>query len=88
MHLSYIFYSANRNRNSKAKAKGLNITDRGGNELPIDYSKYPPNWKKIRARILKRAENRCEFCGAHNYGWRGKTRIILTVAHLDHDEGN
>ena len=36
--------------------------------MPIDYSKYPPNWKsEIRPAILKRADNRCEFCGVANY---------------------
>lgn len=82
--------------------------------MPINYSKYPSNWKsEIRPAILKRAENKCEFCGLENYaiGYReGKVwheieksfsgdmhaedaisegfkiiKIILTVAHLDHD---
>lgn len=42
--------------------------------MPCDYSKYPKDWKTvIRPRILKRADNKCEFCGAENYaqGWRG-----------------
>jgi hypothetical protein len=35
--------------------------------MPIDYSKYPLNWHtEIRPRILKRANNKCEFCGAPN----------------------
>ena len=96
--------------------------------MPIDYSKYPPNWKtEIVPRILLRADNRCEICGLENksivyglkfqiqtgserrYGirtiWfrdirdaekveniaRGliyRVQVILTVAHLDHDELN
>jgi ribosomal protein S14 len=37
--------------------------------MPIDYSKYPKNWKtEIRPAILERAQNRCENCGARNYG--------------------
>jgi len=85
---------------------------------PIDYSKYPSNWKEIRARILERAGNRCEQCGVPNYftgkkGSNGKwytedevhsmnstdgdhlfghydnpfkmVRIVLTIAHLNHD---
>lgn len=44
--------------------------------MPVkDWSKYPPNWKKeIRPRILERAQNTCELCGAKNkdYGYRGK----------------
>lgn len=31
--------------------------------MPIDYSKYPPNWKDvIRPRILKRDNYACKFC--------------------------
>ena len=97
--------------------------------MPIDYSKYPPNWKtEIRPRILKRAENCCEFCMARNgreiirfeilgthYYLQGNhvfnaengeyvhkyqskiepiikdvkpVKIVLTIAHLDHDETN
>ena len=38
--------------------------------MPCDYSKYPPNLKaEIRPRILKRANNKCEFCFAENYSW-------------------
>ena len=29
--------------------------------------RYPANWKEIRARILKRADNRCEVCGVRNH---------------------
>lgn len=101
--------------------------------MPIDYSKYPDNWKsEIRPRILERAENRCEFCNVenHEFVFRGlwhneevyqyadgriysypsgnyrdtemagdvqplsgnphqkAVKIILTIAHLDHDEEN
>ena len=36
--------------------------------MPIDYKKYPANWKsEIRPDILKRAENKCEFCKVKNY---------------------
>lgn len=35
--------------------------------MPIDYSKYPANWKtEIRPAILERADNRCEICNAVN----------------------
>ena len=34
--------------------------------MPIDYSKYPADWKQIRARILERAGNKCEWCGVPN----------------------
>jgi len=99
--------------------------------MPIDYSKYPKNWKEIRARILEREQHRCKFCGIDNYEviFRGilegkevfqrsdgncftypsgsfhsnnifdvepingdinqkAIKVILTIAHLDHDEEN
>lgn len=87
--------------------------------------RYPADWATIRARILERAGDRCERCGAENgtairrgagtwqgtyldadnrvrdaetgevlgastplvYGGRSVV-VILTVAHLDHVEGN
>lgn len=68
--------------------------------MPINYKEYPPNWKEIRERILLRAANKCEHCGAANHSTvprerRNKhgvfviyTRIVLTIAHLDHDKLN
>ena len=96
--------------------------------MPIDYKKYPPNWKtEIRPAIMQRAENCCEFCKVKNYKiilrgiWNdlecyqdengtiydastsevigsdyvGEVhstnkfiKIILTIAHLDHDVNN
>jgi hypothetical protein len=95
--------------------------------MPIDYSKYPKNWKsEIVPRILLRADNKCEFCGVENkaeltsiplkichegkykarrfwitdkcdvarmapFALDGEVKIIkvvLTIAHLDHDETN
>lgn len=40
--------------------------------MPCDYSQYPADWKERRARILARANNKCEFCGLPNglLGWR------------------
>ena len=52
---------------------------------------YPPDWPQISARIrFERAANRCEWCGAANYWPHPETgsRVILTVAHLDHDPRN
>lgn len=73
---------------------------------------YPKNWQQIRADILKRANNKCEFCGVENYrtGYRDKAgnfiisegmqqeadsldgerifKIVLTIAHLDHNPQN
>ena len=79
--------------------------------MPIDYSKYPPDWKtRIRPDILRRANNRCELCGVENGSlvWREKVvmrfnygplgrggvrmgqyvKVVLTIAHLDHDIKN
>lgn len=84
--------------------------------MPIDYNKYPSNWKtEIRPRILKRAANKCECCGVinesliHRFGKeinefeyvpegmqseiyhlenKKVIKIVLTIAHLDHDEYN
>lgn len=102
--------------------------------MPIDYSKYPPNWKtEIVPFILSRADGKCERCGIQNKQtvfsvrmqirdedgrykqvqvWFGnlsdalresridprlglrenhrvkEVKVVLTVAHLDHDELN
>lgn len=79
---------------------------------PENKNLYPKNWKQIRHDILKRANNKCEFCGVENYslGYRDKDgefvecegmaaeaaeldgehliKIVLTVAHLDHNPQN
>lgn len=95
-----------------------------GEPMPIDYSKYPPNWfTELRPAVLRRAENKCECCGLENKQivfcvklWiRDKARyalssiwfrneqdairesrgsivwpvkVVITIAHLDHDERN
>jgi hypothetical protein len=103
------------------------------NTMPIDYNKYPPNWlSEIRPRIMKRANNACEECGAPHGSFVYRTapnsdtkkdwvflaystpdlksiseafiitpsllppdvqpvkvvKIVLTIAHLDHDHEN
>jgi hypothetical protein len=38
--------------------------------MPIDYSKYPVNWKtEIVPRIRERSGNRCERCLLINHSW-------------------
>lgn len=37
---------------------------------PENRKRYPANWKDIRKDILKRADNKCEFCGIENYAIR------------------
>jgi len=47
---------------------------------PENASRYPPDWPEIRARILRRAGDRCEECGArnHDYGyWKGERFVSL-----------
>ena len=51
---------------------------------------YPADWKAISLRIRERAGDRCEFCGAVNREPHPVTgsRVVLTVAHLDHTPSN
>lgn len=96
--------------------------------MPIDYGKYPPNWKtEIVPRILERDSNACQFCCLENSqmvtsvplriqdvdgrykikrfwlsdpsdiqrmmpfavgGEIKSVKVVLTIAHLDHDEEN
>ncbi len=57
---------------------------------------YPDDWKQIRLRILERADNRCEGspkypdCRARNHEPHPDTgsRVVLTLAHLDHNPEN
>ena len=58
--------------------------------MPIDYKKYSKDWGKIRQRILERAGNKCELCGAENYKphWKTKSKVILTIHHIDRDITN
>lgn len=62
--------------------------------MPIHKSQkklYPKDWKAISARIrFVRAENKCEWCKAENYQPHPITgsKVILTVAHLDHNPAN
>lgn len=58
--------------------------------VPIDYTEYPSDWKERRKRILQRAGNRCEWCGAENHKPHPDTGsvVVLTFAHLNHDHDN
>ena len=37
---------------------------------PEMKERYPENWQEIRQKILRRAENKCEWCGVKNH-WLG-----------------
>ena len=58
--------------------------------MPIDYKEYHPKWKLISYLIRTvRAKNQCENCGVINYGpSKTGTKVVLTVAHVDHDKSN
>ena len=46
--------------------------------MPIDYKKYPPDWKtRIRPDILRRANNRCEICGVENGSTVMRSRVAM-----------
>ena len=58
---------------------------------PEKKKKYAKNWKYISVRLKEeRAKNHCEKCGrAEEIPMERKAkRVILSVAHLDHDESN
>ena len=56
---------------------------------PENKARYPKDWKQIRAHILDRAGNRCEFCGVENHSVRDNgTKVVLTIAHLEHQPEN
>ncbi len=53
--------------------------------MPMDKSRYPPNWPKVSRTIRRIAGNCCEWCHIENgaplpSGRKGK--VVLTVAHL------
>ena len=59
---------------------------------PENRARYPKDWKQIRATILDRAGHRCEWtdCGVSNGATNPRTgsRVVLTIAHLDHTPEN
>ena len=63
---------------------------------PENKARYPKDWKEIRLKVLERANNCCEFCGVPNHsiverrrnGEIHRTKIVLTIAHLDHTPEN
>lgn len=52
--------------------------------MPVDWKRYPTNWKEIRSEILIRANHACERCFAKNYEPHPVTgsKVILTIAHI------
>jgi hypothetical protein len=55
--------------------------------MPVDYSRYPKNWKEISRRIrFERAANKCEWCGVENgaQGYRDPDGKFWTLEEVDH----
>jgi len=52
--------------------------------MPVDWSRYPSNWKRIRRGIIRRSGGFCEWCRAENYQPHPITgsKVVLTIAHL------
>lgn len=57
--------------------------------MPFDKRKYPPYWSQFSKHIrFERAGNKCEECGIENGTMNARgAKVVLTVAHLDHDGG-
>ena len=64
---------------------------------PENKARYPKDWKQISLRIRERAGWRCEYVDANGYRCRAVhgephpftlSRVVLTVAHLDHQPEN
>jgi len=49
--------------------------------MPIDKTRYPPNWTQIRERILQRAGHCCERCGCAEYtvGYRKRSGQLVAL---------
>lgn len=57
--------------------------------MPIDYKKYPSNWKtEIVPQVKVRDNNCCAFCGVKNYsvGYRQGSKFIVTAGNETHDK--
>jgi hypothetical protein len=59
--------------------------------MPVDWSKYPANWKEIAASVKEACDWKCEGCGRQcrrpeePFDTHVRT---LTVAHLNHTESD
>jgi 5-methylcytosine-specific restriction endonuclease McrA len=59
--------------------------------MPVNYNDYHPKWSLISRLIrFKRANNRCEWCGAENYKVNpiDESQVVLAVAHIDRNIAN
>ncbi|HLG78054.1 MAG TPA: hypothetical protein VKX46_16685 [Ktedonobacteraceae bacterium] len=61
--------------------------------MPMQRALYPRNWREIAAQLKHAADYRCQHCGAQ-HGEEATNRlgqpmrVVVTVAHLDHDVWN
>lgn len=57
--------------------------------MPVDMSRYPPDWKEIRTRILERAEHKCERCQIANHalGYRDHAGRFWSDDEIDRLDG-
>jgi len=58
--------------------------------MPVDKTKYHPEWDKISLSVKESAEWKCHLCGAEHGKphWKTGSIVVLTVHHRDHDPGN
>lgn len=59
--------------------------------MPVDWSKYPDDWKQIATAIKAACDWKCQVCGKACY--RPGERVlnnawVLTVAHVNHVESD
>ena len=59
--------------------------------MPMQRDRYPADWERISLAVREAAGWRCAFCGveqgAERIGTKGTPyKVVLTVAHLDHDD--
>ncbi len=52
--------------------------------MPVDWKRYPANWRRVVRGIRRRSRGFCEWCNAENYAPHPITgsKVILTTAHL------
>jgi len=59
--------------------------------MPVDWTKYPPEWDQIATDVKDATGWKCQPCGKQCYR-PGEpvtdTRYVLTVAHINHVESD
>ena len=59
--------------------------------MPVDWAKYPANWKDIATAIKEATGWKCQDCGKQCYRPGepvSNTQDVLTVAHINHVESD